>query len=124
MEKVEDILQKKISVIIPVFNTESYISKCLDSLLGQSYTNLEIIVVDDGSTDGSWDVIQSYSGKDSRIKAIRQLNQGVSKARNIAIDEAQSEYISFIDSDDWINESYYENLYNSLIKGIGFVKDI
>ena len=110
MEKVEDILQKKISVIIPVFNTESYISKCLDSLLGQTYTNLEIVVVDDGSTDGSWDVIQSYSGKDSRIKAIRQLNQGVSKARNNALSIASGDYISFVDSDDWLDLNTYENI--------------
>lgn len=101
-----------ISVIVPVYNVKDYIEKCLDSICGQTYGNLEIIVVDDGSTDGSGDICDKYAQLDSRIKVFHQSNAGQSAARNMALDIAQGEYFGFVDSDDWIEEDMYEFLYH------------
>lgn len=100
----------KVSVIIPVYNTESYLKKCLDSIITQTYANLEIICVDDGSTDHSLDILRLYEKKDSRIKVFTQKNQGVSAARNRALDAATGKYISFVDSDDFLQWNAYEIL--------------
>ena len=89
-----------ISVIIPVYNTKQYLSDCLNSILAQTYTELEILFVDDGSTDGSSDLLDSFAAMDKRIRVIHQENGGVCAARNRGIDEARGEYLSFIDSDD------------------------
>ncbi len=89
-----------VSIIIPVYNTRLYLAEALDSAISQSYSDLEIIVVDDGSTDGSADIIQRYALTDSRIKVIRQANGGLSAARNAALDVATGEWIVFLDSDD------------------------
>ena len=94
---------KKVSIIIPVYNVEKYLPKCLDSVVGQSYADLEIICIDDGTPDGSAAVILSYAEKDGRIKLISQENQGLSGARNTGIGAATGEYIVFLDGDDWLD---------------------
>ena len=102
----------KISIIVPVYNCAKYIKKCLDSLINQTFKNIEIILVNDGSTDNSEEIIQSYD--DNRIVYVKQKYQGPSAARNLGIDLAKGEYIGFVDSDDWIDADYYEKLYNAI----------
>lgn len=97
-----------ISVIVPIYNVEQYISKCIESIINQTYKNIEIICVDDGSTDGSYEVIAKCAQADGRIKIIRKNNEGVSQARNSALDIASGDYIMFVDSDDWIDENCCE----------------
>ena len=91
-----------ISIIVPVYNVEKYLEQCLESLLNQTYKNIEIIVVNDGSTDCSLDILKRYALKDKRIKIYSQKNQGLSKARNKALEQIDGKYIMFVDSDDWI----------------------
>lgn len=98
-----------ISVIVPVYNVESYLRKCLDSVTGQTYRNLEILVIDDGSTDGSGKICDEYK-KDNRVKVFHTENRGLSCARNIGLDNATGEWIGFVDSDDWIEPDMYEVL--------------
>lgn len=100
----------KISVIIPVYNTEKYLSRCLESIINQTYTDLEIICVNDGSTDNSAKILEEYAKKDKRIKVISQNNRGLSMARNVGLKHMSGQYVSFIDSDDWIDVEYYEYL--------------
>lgn len=95
---------KTVSVIIPVYNVEKYLRKCLDSVVKQTYTNLEIICVNDGSPDNSAAILEEYAKSDSRIKIINQENKGLSGARNTGIDAATGAYIVFVDSDDWIDK--------------------
>ena len=108
-----------ISVIIPVYNTKNYLNRCLDSVLGNTYRNLEVICVNDGSTDGSLAVLQEYAEADHRIKVVNKDNGGVAAARNAALNIAAGEYICFIDSDDCVHRRYFEvlmyfkNLYNA-----------
>ena len=104
MEKNEPL----ISVIVPVYDVEKYLPKCLDSLLAQTWRNLEIIVVDDGSPDGSWDIMQDYAARDSRVRIFRKKNGGVSAARNFGMDAAEGEYLGFVDPDDWVSPHYLE----------------
>lgn len=104
-----------ISIIVPVYKTAQYLPKCLDSIIRQTYKNLEIIVVDDGSPDNSYRICQEYAKIDDRIKIIQQKNSGVSKARNNALNVCSGDYIGFVDSDDFIDEDMYEHLLN-LIK--------
>lgn len=99
-----------ISVIIPVYNVEKYLGRCLDSIINQTYNNLEIICINDGSTDSSLEILRSYGAREPRIKIISQDNQGLSEARNVGLKIASGEYISFIDSDDWIDGYYYESM--------------
>ena len=101
----------KLSVIIPVYNVEKYLKECLDSITRQTVKDIEIICVDDGSTDNSPDILKEYQKKDSRIKIITKENGGQASARNLGIKEAQGEYIAFIDSDDFIEEEMLEKLY-------------
>lgn len=101
----------KISVIIPVYNVEKYLRKCLDSVIGQTLEDIEIICVNDGSTDGSPDILKEYEEKDSRIKIINKQNGGLSSARNEGLKLANSEYVGFVDSDDWIEPETYEVAY-------------
>jgi len=103
----------KISVIVPVYNVENYVSKCLDSIIGQTYKNLEIIVVNDGSTDNSGHICEDYAKRDERITLIHQNNQGLSMARNNALDVASGEYMGFVDSDDWIAPDMFFALYDN-----------
>lgn len=91
-----------ISVIIPIYNISPYLPRCLDSIVGQTYKNLEIILVDDGSTDNSLEICQQYAAKDKRIQVIHQENQGVSAARNTGLDNVHGEFIAFADPDDWL----------------------
>lgn len=105
-----------ISVIVPVYNVEKYVGRCLTSITNQSYTNLEIIVVNDGSTDNSLSVCEAYAAKDNRIKLITQKNRGLSGARNTGLRHYTGEYVTFVDSDDWIHCNMIEYLYNLLIR--------
>lgn len=100
-----------ISIIIPVYNVEQYLPKCLDSIINQTYKNLEIILIDDGSTDRSGEICDKYKNEDKRIMVIHQLNGGVSGARNTGIEVAKGKYILFIDSDDWIEKDYVSSLF-------------
>lgn len=106
----------KVSVIVPVFNTEEYLEKCLDSLTNQTLEDIEIICVDDGSTDNSSKILQEYSKLDSRIKIITQGNKKQGAARNNGVINATGEYIGYVDSDDWVDYDYYEDLYNAAKK--------
>lgn len=104
-------MNDKISVIIPVYNVAPYLEKCLDSVCGQTYPNLEIIVVDDGSTDLSGKICDEYALRDPRIVVIHKENGGLADARNVGLSVAGGAYIGFVDSDDWIEKDMYERLY-------------
>lgn len=99
-----------ISIIIPVYKVEKYLAKCLDSVINQTYKNLEIILIDDGSPDNSGKICDEYAKKDNRIKVIHKENGGVSSARNAGISIAKGKYIGFVDSDDWLELNMYEKL--------------
>lgn len=101
------------SVIVPVYNAEKYLKKCIESILNQTFTDFELILVNDGSQDRSRDICDEYAKKDSRISVIHKKNSGVSSARNAGIDIAKGEYISFIDSDDYVEKNYLHELYNT-----------
>lgn len=105
-----------VSVIIPVYNTEKYLCECIRSVVNQSYEKLEIILIDDGSSDGSLEICCRWAQKDSRIKILSQSNLGLSVARNVGVAASKGEYISFIDSDDWIDRVYYETMVSALVK--------
>lgn len=105
---------KKISIIVPVYNVEQYLEKCVESLIRQSYHNLEIILVNDGSTDTSAKLCDFLSKKDDRIKVIHKENGGLSDARNHGVNAASGEYIGFVDSDDYIHEDMYHHLYEKI----------
>ena len=100
----------KISVIVPVYNTEKYLNRCVDSILAQTFTDFELLLIDDGSTDGSGSICDEYAAKDSRVKVFHKENGGVSRARNLGIANAKGEYLSFIDSDDYIRPEMYAKL--------------
>lgn len=110
--------EKLISVIVPIYNVEKYIHKCVDSIINQTYKNLEIILVDDGSPDNCGKICDEYAEKDSRIKVIHKENGGVAEARNTGLDNAKGEWIAFIDSDDWIDNDYYETLQKNITDDI------
>ncbi len=105
-----------ISIIVPVYNVKDYLERCLSSILNQSYKNIEIILIDDGSTDKSSDICDIFSKNDSRIRVIHTNNNGVSYARNLGIESINGKYFIFIDSDDYIKPEMIENLYNNIIK--------
>ena len=105
----------KVSIIVPVYNVDKYLEKCLDSLINQTLKDIEIICVNDGSTDNSLEILEKYSQKDNRIIIINQDNAGVSVARNSGMKIAKGQYIGFVDSDDWVDLDFYEKLYNSAI---------
>ena len=106
----------KISVIIPIFNSEKYLRKCLDSILAQTHTDLEVLLINDGSSDTSPQICDSYALTDPRITVIHQENSGVSVARNKGLLAATGSYLGFIDSDDFIDPAFYETLLNTLIE--------
>lgn len=106
----------KVSVIVPVYNCEKYLRKCIESIINQTLEDLEIILINDGSTDNSGKILDEYKSKDSRIKVIHKKNEGQSVARNIGLNIATGTYIGFVDSDDWIDSKMYENLYNAINK--------
>lgn len=103
-------MDDKISVIVPVYNVELYLERCLDSIIHNTYKNLEIICVDDGSTDGCGGILDRYAQMDKRVVVIHRENGGVSAARNSGMDAATGDSVSFIDSDDWIHPQYFEIL--------------
>ena len=107
---------EKISIIVPVYNVEKYLKKCIDSIINQTYKNIEIILVDDGSKDSSGRICDEYIEKDKRIVTIHKKNGGLSDARNEGIKKATGKYLSFIDSDDYIEENMIGNLYKSIIE--------
>ena len=99
-----------ISIIIPIYKVEPYLRRCLDSVVNQTYTNLEIILIDDGSPDGCPQICDEYAAKDNRIVVIHKKNGGLSEARNTGLDICKGEYVTFIDSDDWAKKNYIETL--------------
>ena len=101
---------KKVSVIVPVYNMEKYLSRCVDSILAQTYADLEVILVDDGSTDCSGEMCDSYAERDNRVKVVHKANGGLSSARNAGLDLATGDYIGFVDSDDYISPEMYSVL--------------
>ena len=107
-------MNEKITVIVPVYNVEHYLDKCLDSLINQTYKNLEIIVINDGSTDNSGTICQEYAQKDNRIVYIEKENGGQAEARNMGLDRVTGSYVSFVDSDDWVELDYVETLYKKI----------
>jgi len=106
----------KISIIIPVYNVEKYLERCIKSVLSQSLRDIEIFLIDDGSADKSWEIIQKFSKKDKRIVAIQQNNAGAAIARNRGLELAKGEYIGFVDSDDYVDRDYFEELYKTAVK--------
>ena len=118
-----------ISVIVPVYKVEPYLRQCLDSILGQTYKDLQVILIEDGSPDSSGDICDEYAQKDQRIKVFHTENKGLSAARNLGLDEAEGDYISFIDADDWIEPQMLEVLCEALertgadISACSFVKE-
>ncbi len=113
-----------ISVVIPVFNTVDYLSTCIDSVLKQTYKDFEIVLVDDGSTDGSEKVCDEYCKKDARIKTIHQVNKGLVNARKTGVTEAKGQFISFIDSDDWVESDYLEMMFLPFQKNLNSKIDL
>ena len=105
-----------ISVLVPVYNTNQYLPRCIDSILGQSFTDFELLLIDDGSTDGSAKICDAYAEKDSRIRVLHKENGGVSSARNLGLNEAKGEWVVFVDSDDWISDNCIKVLTEPLRK--------
>lgn len=103
-----------ISIIVPVYNFESCIRKCVDSILCQTYSNIELILVDDGSRDQSGAICDEYQRYDSRVKVLHKENGGTSEARNYGLDMAEGRYIGFVDGDDFIDPDFYQVLYDSI----------
>ena len=107
-------MKNKITIIVPVYNSEKYISRCIDSILNQSFKDYELLIINDGSKDGSLKIIKDYEKKDKRIKVIDQKNMGVAKTRNKGIKLASGEYIMFIDNDDYIENDYLKTYYDAI----------
>ena len=103
-----------ISVIVPIYKVENYIRRCVDSILAQTYPNIEVVLVDDGSPDNCGTICDEYSHRDERVIVIHRKNGGLSAARNSGIDACHGEYIGFVDSDDYISPTMYEQLYNDI----------
>ena len=103
-----------ISIIVPVYNVNKYLGKCLDSLLAQTERDIEILLIDDGSTDDSGRICDEYSNLDQRVRVFHTKNQGVSAARNRGLSESKGDYIGFVDSDDWVEPTMYEQMLNAL----------
>ena len=118
---------KKITVIVPVYNTKKFLTRCVNSILKQSYENLEVIIIDDGSTDGSAQVCDELSKSDKRVRVIHQKNKGIATTRNIGIELARGKYLCFIDSDDYIENNYVEmlvgNIHENAVTFCGYFVD-
>ena len=99
-----------VSILSPCYNVEKFLPQCLDSIINQTYSNLQIVLIDDGSKDATWHVMQDYAGKDNRIEIYHQENQGVSATRNHLLEKVKGDYILFVDSDDWIESNMVEFL--------------
>ena len=107
---------KKVSIIIPVYKVEKYLPECLDSVINQTYGNLQIIVVDDGSTDSSGRICDEYAAKDNRITVIHQVNAGAANAKNMGLDNVKGDYVTFVDSDDWVEPNWIETMVDAMEK--------
>lgn len=105
----------KVSIIIPVYNVEKYLEKCIQSVISQTLKEIQIFLIDDGSSDASWDIVKRFAKRDKRITAIQQENAGAALARNRGLELAKGEYIGFVDSDDYIDPDYFEKLYKTAI---------
>lgn len=124
-------MSELISVIVPVYNVKDYLKKCVDSILNQTYPNLEVLLIDDGSTDGSNNICDDMAKKDNRIRVIHQENGGLSAARNAGLDAAIGDYIAFVDSDDYIKDTMYADMLDEMVKrnadiivgGIGYIDE-
>ncbi len=119
-------MDELVSVVIPIYNVEKYIMKTVESVIQQDYSNIEIILVDDGSPDNSGKIIDELKKKDPRIICIHKENGGVSSARNVGIDAASGKYVTFIDGDDWVEPNYISYLLSLVLKydcGIGMNKN-
>ena len=99
-----------LSIVIPVYNTANYLESCLSSVLAGDWADCEILLVDDGSTDGSETLCDEYAAQDARVRVLHKKNGGLSDARNAGVDAAKGEYLSFVDGDDWVSPYYIENL--------------
>lgn len=108
---------KKISVVVPVYNTEAYLARCVDSILAQTYPHIEVVLVDDGATDASPAICDRYAETDARVKVVHKQNGGLSSARNAGLDAATGDYIGFVDSDDYISPDMYRTLAERLESG-------
>ena len=111
----------KISVIVPVYNVEKYLPRCIDSILSQTFTDFELLLIDDGSPDNCGKICDEYAAKDSCVRVFHKPNGGVSSARNLGLDKAQGEWVTFIDSDDYVSPSYFEELFSATIDNPDFV---
>lgn len=109
-------MKEKISVIVPIYNVEKYLDKCIKSIIDQTYKELEILLIDDGSTDNSGNICDKYADLDNRIRVVHKPNEGVSLTKNLGIDISTSKYIAFVDGDDSIELDYFELLYNNIIE--------
>lgn len=114
----------KVSVIIPVYKAENYLHRCVDSILAQTFRDFELLLVDDGSPDKSGEICEEYAKRDNRIRVFHKDNGGASSARNLGLDNATGEWVTFIDADDWVSTSFIENLYNPILSDntINFVQ--
>jgi glycosyltransferase involved in cell wall biosynthesis len=101
-----------VSILIPVYDVKQYLSECIESVVNQTYADLQVVLFDDGSTDGSWDVCKTYAEKDGRVEAYHKENSGVADTRNCLLEKVKGEYVLFVDSDDWIEPDMVENLLN------------
>lgn len=108
--------QPLVSVIVPVYKAEKYLHRCVNSLLVQTFTDFEILLIDDGSPDRSGDICDEYARKDNRVRVFHKKNGGVSSARNIGLKEAKGEWIGFVDSDDWVEKDFFANIIDALLK--------
>ena len=99
-----------VSILSPCYNVEKYLPKCLDTIIGQTYSNLQIVLIDDGSKDGTWEIMQEYATKDSRIEVYHQDNKGVATTRNNLLDKVKGDFVLFVDSDDWVELTMVESL--------------
>lgn len=106
----------KISIIVPVYNVEKYLSRCIDSILAQTFTDFELLLIDDGSKDKSGEICDEYTKKDDRVRVFHKENGGASSARNLGLDYANGKYVVFVDSDDYISVSYLDSFYKILLK--------
>src|SRR3954447_16249370 len=106
----------RVSVVVPIYNVEDYLAECLESLAAQTFEDLEVIMVDDGSTDGSAAIAESFAARDPRFKLVRRVNGGLSAARNTGIEAATGEFLAFVDSDDLVAPDAYEKLVGTLDK--------
>ena len=105
-----------ISIIVPVYKVEKYLRRCIDSILAQTYQNIEVLLIDDGSPDNSGEICDEYAERDSRVRVFHKPNDGVSSARNLGLKEAKGQYIGFVDADDYIDKSMYEVLLNNFLQ--------